>query len=79
MKTAEEKLLAETEYKEDELIEFLMEANEVHVNPNDMEDRIEDIKCPYCCELLSEEELEDVSDIGCPSCRRIFDLEDYID
>lgn len=40
---------------------------------------MEDIKCPYCGELLSEEELEDVGDIGCPCCRRLFDLEDYIE
>lgn len=36
-------------------------------------------KCPYCGEDLNEQEAEQVCDCGCPSCRRMFDLEDYED
>lgn len=34
-------------------------------------------KCPYCDEILNEEEAESVCDCGCPSCRHYFDVEDY--
>jgi len=35
-------------------------------------------KCPYCGEILNEEEAESVADCGCPSCGRYFDVDDYI-
>ncbi len=37
------------------------------------------IHCPHCGEPWSKDDLESIGDIGCPSCRRIFDVEDYID
>ena len=33
--------------------------------------------CPFCGEILTEEEAESVCDCGCPSCRHYFDVEDY--
>lgn len=33
--------------------------------------------CPYCGEILTEEEAESVYDCGCPSCRHFFDVEDF--
>jgi len=38
---------------------------------------METIKCPYCGEEIEESLWEDMGDIGCPSCRRLFDIEDY--
>ncbi len=37
------------------------------------------IKCPHCGETWSTEDLENIGDIGCPSCRRCFDVEDLTD
>ena len=34
-------------------------------------------KCPFCGEILTEDEAESVCDCGCPSCRRAFDVELY--
>lgn len=34
-------------------------------------------KCPYCGEILTEEEGDQVCDCGCPSCRRAFELTDF--
>lgn len=36
-------------------------------------------KCPFCHEIMTEEEAESCGDIGCASCRRTFDWEDYED
>ena len=38
---------------------------------------MEDIKCPNCDETWTEEIQDDIGDIGCPSCRRCFDMEDF--
>ena len=34
-------------------------------------------RCPYCGEILSEQEADQVCDCGCPSCRRSFELTDF--
>jgi len=33
--------------------------------------------CPECGEPWTEEDLENIGDIGCPSCKKIFDVEDF--
>ena len=35
-------------------------------------------RCPYCDEILTEEEAEQVVDEGCACCRRRFDVSDYV-
>ena len=32
--------------------------------------------CPNCGEIWREDILDQIGDIGCPSCRRCFDLDD---
>ena len=32
--------------------------------------------CPHCGLLWDDDILDSISDIGCPSCQRTFDLED---
>jgi len=33
--------------------------------------------CPFCGEVVTEEEGEQVCDCGCPSCRQAFELTDF--
>ena len=36
-------------------------------------------KCPFCGEIMTEEEAESAYDNGCGSCRRYIDWSDYPD
>jgi phage FluMu protein Com len=33
-------------------------------------------ECTHCGEKLSEDEYESVCDEGCPSCRRVFEIDE---
>jgi len=37
------------------------------------------MRCPFCREEIDDEDLDSLEDIGCPSCRRCFDLTDFIE
>lgn len=37
-----------------------------------------DVICPHCGEVIDDEDLQDMGDIGCPSCRKTFNVEDFI-